>query len=130
MKSKHYIIGVTLVVASFITSGASLDSLADCSGVLMFGAIPAKKATTEAPSYARDKYLKQVEFYQQGMHNLRKKASQMQGYSQKDFDAKQEAMAMKLFGLVKTNSITLDSINQSISGCISESGLYMSDYPR
>jgi endonuclease III len=96
----------------------------------MFGAIPAQKATIEAPPYARDKYLKQVQFYQQGASNLRKRASQIQGYNSKDFDAKQEAMAMKLFNQVKTNSISLDVLNQSISGCISEAGLYMADYPR
>jgi hypothetical protein len=110
--------------------GATLDSLADCSGVLIFAAIPAKKATTEAPIYARDKYLKQVQFYQQGANNLKKRASQMQGYNQKDFDVKQEAMGMKLFNQVKANSISLDSLNMSISECISEAGLYMSDYPR
>ena len=130
MKFTNYVVGIVFILFAASSSAATLDSLADCSGALLFSAIPAQKALADAPPYAREKYAKQVQFYQQGMNNLESKASKLAGYSQSKYKATTNSMAMNLFNQAKSNSLSLDVLNQTISGCISEAGLYVSDYPR
>ena len=102
----------------------------NCSAVMKLSGVLKMKAMNEAPSYARDKYKKQVQFFMQGQTNLENQAKRLAGYAnQQTYESSVSASTTNIFNNLQGNKTSYEQFLSATGICLKMAGLNMSDFP-